>query len=288
MLAHDQLRRDLPVAHPRGDELQHLQLPRGQAVAVAGPAAGGKRGDAQEVRAGSQPGEDGMSRVQLQLCAVLVAERATGQAHQDPRPRRLVRRFQLLPRLQRPAKRHEGGSRVAGRELERPAHVRHDRLQHAALVLPPDLLELGVRGARFRLVAGGEHDLRAGRQQPGTLQRLRGLGQRPPDRSGRALGVSLREPEQREARLWLAPLRIGVSVGALCRREFALQAVNLALLVRGLSGRGGIHRPLAPLACTLRLLERVVSRAVQLHDLGAMRAAPTAEGHQLGLLVAPA
>ena len=64
--------------------------------------------------------------------------------------------------------------------------------------------------------------------------------------------------------------------------------MHLALQVQRLAGVHRAHRPLAPLARPVRLGQGVPPRAVDLHDLGAMGEAAAAEGHHLGLPLAPA
>ena len=95
------------------------------------------------------------------------------------------------------------------------------------------------------------------------------FAERPADRCLRRLGVALRQPQQREAGLRLAPLPVSIPIGLLGRAELAPEAMELADHGSGVGdGRGSrrLRRPAGP----SRLVERRRASRPQLHDLGAM------------------
>ena len=103
-------------------------------MGVAGHGARGKRVEAGDVRRRSELREGGAGRLELKRGAVLVAEGATGQAHQHPRAGALVGRPQLLPDLPGAAEREQGSPGVSRGQLDRAAGVCRDRSQGATLV----------------------------------------------------------------------------------------------------------------------------------------------------------
>jgi hypothetical protein len=97
----------------------------------------------------------------------------------------------------------------------------------------------------------------------------------------------LRHPHQGETRLWVEAPVAGASIGLLGRRKLPAKAVHLRLLVERRGG-GRLVDSLRTLAGALRLLQCVLPRAVQLHDLGTMDPADPREGDHVGLFGAPA
>ena len=119
-----------------------------------------------------------------------------------------------------------------------------------------------------------------------ALQPVRCRAHGAADRSDCGVDASLRQPQQGQARLrFQAPLA-RAPVRLLGRRELAAQPVHLRLLVE-CRGGGLLADPLGTLAGALRLLDRLLPGAAQLHDLGAMHPADAGEGDHLGLLLAP-
>ena len=98
-----------------------------------------------------------------------------------------------------------------------------------------DLGELVGRGAGRRDIVGGEHDLDVrARAAWNAIDAVLRLGEDAADgRSAAASTCSLREPQQREARLWIASPSARLAVRLLGRGELAAQAVQLGLLVEG-------------------------------------------------------
>ncbi len=139
---------------------------------------------------------------------------------------------------------------------------------------------------RFLDVADGQHDLDVCRQEPRALQSMRCRAHAAADRRRRGVVASLRHPHQGETRLWFQAPLAGASIRLLGRRKLPAKAVDLRLLVERRGG-GLLVDPLGTLAGALRLLDRVLPGAVQLHDLGAMDPADPREGDHVGLLLAP-
>jgi hypothetical protein len=178
--------------------------------------------------------------------------------------------------------------RVAFCQLDRALNVLDDCAQHHAVVERRDFGKLIGCTARLGAVSDGQHDLNARGQETCPLQRLRGFAESPADSSCRDLGVSLCEPQQRQPGLGLQPVPIGLPIGGLGCDEVSLKALDLPLLIQGVTHRRRVHRPLGPLPRAASLLERLAPRTVELHDLGPMSVTPAAERDQLGLLLAPA
>ena len=103
---------------------------------------------------------------------------------------------------------------------------------------------------------------------------------------GGRVGASLREAQQRQARLGLQAQLARASIRLLGRRELPFQTMDLCLLVE----RGGGSPPVDALrtrAGAPRFLDRLRPGAVQLHDLRAMHLADAGEGDHIGLALAP-
>ena len=198
----------------------------------------------------------------------------------------LVRRVELLPGVARAAQRAERGARVAVGEADRAHGVRDGRVQHAARHRLREPLELLARARRRLDVAGREHDLDLGGQQPGAGERVRrsrrrrGGSPRPPRRA------PLRQPQQRQPRLRLDALPARLAVRLLGGGEVALQAVQLPLAVERLAG--GPRSSATTRAGLPRLGERLGPGAAHLHDLGAVDEAAAGERDEVLLLLAPA
>ena len=139
---------------------------------------------------------------------------------------------------------------------------------------------------RFLDVARGQHDFDVSGQQPRALQPVGGRAHDAADRRAGCVGASLGHPQQGESRLWFPSQSTRVAIRLLGGGEFPAQAVHLGLLVERRGG-GLLVDPLGTLAGALRLLDRVLPGAAQLHDLGAMYPANPREGDHFGLFLAP-
>jgi hypothetical protein len=111
-VADDQLRGDLLVGLPFGDQREYLHLASGESV-------GGTRGLARqriqvgEVRRSPEPLKDPARHRQLHPRAVLVSQLPVRQSHQHSSARGLIRHLELLKLAARGAQRVQRGSRVA-------------------------------------------------------------------------------------------------------------------------------------------------------------------------------
>ena len=162
-----------------------------------------------------------------------------------------------------------------------------ERAQHGASEARRSRLELVAGAPRLLAIAGGQHDLDAGRQEPGPLDRLGRPRHDLVDRGSRRLGPPLREQQQRQARLRLVAEAARIAVGPLGCRQVALEAKDLRLPVGSLAG-GDLVRPQhEALPRQARLLERSSPVAAELHELGAMDEARARERHHARLLIAP-
>ena len=159
-----------------------------------------------------------------------------------------------------------------------------ERAQVGGTDLPGDGAELVGTGACGVALAGGEHDLDERSQHLSASDRADGLVRHPADRRNRGIDLSLSQPQQRQARLRLAPGVRGGPVRLLSMLQVATQALQLGESVQGVAGS---RRPREALARSVGLLDGVLPVTVQLHDLGAVHEALTAERHQIGLRVAP-
>ena len=113
-------------------------------------------------------------------------------------------------------------------------------------------------------------------------------GQRALDRRGGGLGPPLREPQQGQPGLRLAPRMTRAQVRRLRAGVVAAQTCDLAFAVRRL-GRGARAGRMGGAARgPLRLGERLVPGPVELEQLGPVHQAPPGEGDHVRLLVAPA
>ena len=288
LLADDELGRDRPVRAAARDEPEHLELTRCQPARRRHLTAE-ELLDAPEVGSGSELPEHRPRRVELERGGVDVAEGAARLAHEHPGARLLVRRLQLLPRLDRPAQGDERRPRVAMREVQCPSCLGSHRSECRRLARGGDPVELGAGDARGGVVADLEHDLHGRREEAGPPRRLGRLPHPTPDRGRRGPAVALSETQERQPRLGLPPERAGPAVRLLRRSQLAAQAPQLALPVERLGSRrsarldalGEAH------AGSLRLVERLGPRPAELHHLGAVQQALTRVGDEVGLLVAP-
>ena len=147
-----------------------------------------------------------------------------------------------------------------------------------------------IRGDACRMdVARGQHDLDAGGEHPGPGRAVQRLVQRGADRRRRGIDLTLSEPQLRKTRLRLPSRLEGLPVAVLGLRELPAQPVQLGLLVAGHADHrrraGGIGEPVAGLP---HFVHGIRPSPVELHELGAMHQALTAEGHQVRLRAAPA
>ena len=103
------------------------------------------------------------------------------------------------------------------------------------------------------------------------------------------VAISLRQAQQRQARLRLEPAPTCLAVRLLGGAPLASKPVDLSLSVEGLPADPFVEHSLdEALARSPRLLEGGVPSALQLHDLGAMHEADAGMGHHARLLLAPA
>ena len=127
---------------------------------AAGPAAGADSASAAaSVVHGAQLLKRPARRVQLHRRAVVVTEAPAGQTDQHPDAGGLVRRFEVVPGLPRPAQRLRGGAPVALVEKHRAGRVHGKRPQQRRthVLGDPGQLVDGQPGRRD--IAGGQHDL---------------------------------------------------------------------------------------------------------------------------------
>ena len=187
---------DLPVALAGRDQPQHLQLTRRQAMCGPGCAFSRERVHTRKVGSRAEQFEHTSRGLQLERKRVLVAELAAGLPDEHARASRFVRSLELLPGLRSPAKTHERRIGVARRQLDRSAGVSVNRLQHRAIALGSDLLELGARQSRLVEIADRDQDLGVARQEAGTLQPIGRLADRAANCCSRRVGVSLPKAQQ--------------------------------------------------------------------------------------------
>ena len=156
-------------------------------------------------------------------------------------------------------------------------------MQQFAVALRSDFLELVARSPGFLDVADGEQDLDIGRQQARPPEAVGRLTDYATDRRGRGVGVSLSQPQQRQAGLRLQAEQARLSVRLLSLRELASEAVDLTLQVARFARGGLVHRLFEPAVRALGLIECVRPRPLQLHQLGAVDQAAAGERQQVGL-----
>jgi hypothetical protein len=105
------------------------------------------------------------------------------------------------------------------------------------------------------------------------------------DRRCRRVAASLRQPQQRQARLRLGAVPARLAVRPLGGGVVALQPVQLALPVARLPDGARVG---AAVAGPAGLVERLAPGPARLHDLGAVDEAAAREHHDPGLLLDPA
>src|SRR3954462_15482052 len=103
LVAEEQLCGDRPVGLAGRPEAEPLRLTSSQTPRRWRNRRAGQCLDPGQIGYGAELFEGPPGRVELQLGAVLVADPPAGQAHDDPRPRRLVWRVELMPGRPRPA-----------------------------------------------------------------------------------------------------------------------------------------------------------------------------------------
>jgi hypothetical protein len=143
---------DLPVALPRGDQPQDLELAAREPAALAGRRL---VREAREVGRGPELREDAARRLQLERRGILVAELPAGQADEDACPGVLVGRSELARDPLRPAKRRERRPGIAAGEPYRSAGVRGRRRKRPTLRAGCDGFELRGRALRLVDLPGG-------------------------------------------------------------------------------------------------------------------------------------
>src|SRR5512134_659197 len=156
-----------------------------------------------EIGLGAELCESGAGRVELELRAFVVAERAARHTEQHARLGRWVGHFGLLPALQREPQRAERGTRVAFGELNGAVGVVRKRNQDLRVETPRDRVKLTARFAGRRNVAGSEQDLDQRGKHARALELLVAAGGDAPDRSRRRVDAPLYEPQERQAGLRL-------------------------------------------------------------------------------------
>jgi hypothetical protein len=243
-----------------------------------------------EARSEAAPsfGEQIARGVELQRGGVLVAEHPAGGADQQPQPCDLVGRRELAPELKGLTERRQRLRGVSLRQRNGAPGLRRDRAQDIAPLTLRDLLKLAARGMRALELAGGEHDLDVCGKQRDALERVRCFSDRPADRGGGRTGVALVQPQQGQARLRLEATPTRLAIGVLGRFELPSQTMDLPLPIVGLAAGELVENPPGePLGRSPRLLQGLLPRAPELHDLGTMDEAEAVVGDHLGLALAP-
>ena len=216
--------------------------------------------------------------------------RGSGNAPEgEPCPRRLVRRPSAAARATtRSAARRAPPSRRRGPARHGPACVRGGGGEPRRGVRLYKALELVCGGLGTVEVTRREGDLHV---RPGGgwhVQRVRALGQRPPERCDGGRRLPLAEPEQRKSGLRFEAEVTGLPVRPRRRRKLAAQPVDLADPVARLAGRLAIRRLETSLPRSTRLIQRRRPGTVELEQLRAMDEAASREADELGLPLAPA
>jgi len=146
-------------------------------------------------------------RVKLHRSSVLVPKRSAIERDEHPHACGLIRRIDLPPHLPGATQRDKRVAGVALGEQYRAPSVVSRGAQDRRVVVGGDLGELVRSVPRRRDVADGQHDLDKAGQQLRAPEPVRRLGDDAADRRLGRLGLALRQPEQREARLRVvAPL----------------------------------------------------------------------------------
>ena len=279
---------DLSVALAGRDQPQHLQLAWRQAVCVRGCGFSREGVHTGKIRSRAELFERTSRGLQLERERILVAELAAGLPDEHTHASRFVRSLELFPGLRGPAKIRERRRGVARRQLEGSVSVCVNRLQHRAVALGSDLLELSACQSRLVEIADRDQDLGVGRQQAGTFQPIGRLADRTTNCRGRCFGVSLRKAQQRPARLRLEPQLTRFAIRLLGLGELSSKTVNLTAEVAGLCSSGLVHAQRKTLACALRLFQCIPPIPAKVHQLSAMHEAAAGERDEVGLLPAPA
>ncbi len=220
--------------------------------------------------------------LQLQRRALFVAEAPAGRPGELARPRRVVRSLGPLQEIERAAQRAQRRLGRAVGELDRPARLRRHRHQRVGVEAPRRRFQLAAGTLCALRLAGRQHDLDAGRQQPRAPEAAGGGAEGTADRRGGGVDASFRQPQQGQPGLRVEPAAARAPVRPLGRRELAPQAVHLGLLVE-CRGHRSPRGSLGAFAGTVRLLDRAMPVAVQQPDLGAMHAADPGERGEVGL-----
>ena len=164
--------------------------------------------------------------------------------------------------------------------------MRGERVERLGCERRRDLFEQATRLARSLEIPDGEEDLDRRGEEVGVRQRLPRFGDGAAEGAGGDVGASLREAQQRQPRLRLAPVEIRRLERLLGQVEGPTQAVDLAFLIVRLRERFALVR-LCGAAGAARFIQRFGPRAPDLQELGAMNQARPLERDQPGLTRAP-
>ena len=249
------------------------------------------RASAIRTRSGSAPSSAYAAprRIQLQRSGVLVAQSAASQpdsSRTGPPRTGASSCCQTSPAL---AERGQGRRRDRLRRTgRRPAPARPS--PRAPRCSWPSASEPARRSrrARGRDVADGEHDLDVRGQQLRPLAGSAVSTDGPADRGRGGVELSLGQPQQGKARLWLPAAPAGLSVrllGSDRSRRAADGSRPAGTRPRRPPRRS---RPRTALLGSPCLLQCLAPRSVQLHQLGTMGQAAAGERHQVRLALAPA
>ena len=161
---------------------QHLKLPSRQRPARARPNGRRQLVQTSQIRLCAEPLEDGARRLMFESRRLVVAEGATGPPDEHPHARRLVRRLEAFPELERAAEPLERRQGIALGERDRPIELDHDRAQDIGIECLGERSKLVVGTPGLLQIADRGHDLEVCRQAAG-----RGAGDR---RARRSAGES--------------------------------------------------------------------------------------------------
>ena len=279
LLADEQLRGDLAVGEPARDVDEHLGLAGRQGRFV--PA---DRWWPRGIGVGAEVVQRRTGRIELHLGAVGVPQPGTRVGGEQPHPRRVVRRAEVVPQPPRSPELLQGLGRLALGEHDRSFPGRRGGPHQLATELASDPGQLVRAGPRVGQLTRGQRDLDVRRERAGSFDLTAGLVDQPPDRPGGRCHVSLRQPQEREAGLRVAAGPGRPSVGRLRSLVLAAEPVQLAALVPRVAHR---RRPVEPEARGLRGGGRLRPRTSHPQHLGAVDQALAAVRDQVGVGVAP-
>ena len=278
---------------PAATRRKHLQLARGEAVRPRRRrVTRSERLQAREVRRRRRAPEDRPRRLELQGGAVLVAERAAGEARRARAP---ARRGTARPsRCQIASERRSGSSarRGVARWPRRTAPRACAAIAARTSVSNRAAVSSSSPPARSASssVAGGQQDLDVAGRNRARCSRSPRRADDPPDQRRRPRPCAPAQAQEREPGLRLAPERLRRAVGLLRLGELAAQPVDLGLLVerrrrgRGFDSRASRSRRsprlldrIGPVAVSSRISERCTrQRPVKDAAAAARRTTPPA------------